>query len=140
MRIAGRVFTVAALISVFGFGQILPKATIVRLVGLNYPRLAHLADVEGQVQLIGTISTNGTLSNMRVTVGHDLLLTPVKDAVSKWVFACPTASLTQCEVMITFIFELEKGTCEISSCLTTFEVDLPDTVHVRSKHARAIVN
>lgn len=49
-----------------------------------YPPLARTAHVEGQVVLAALISKEGTIKNLRVLMGHPMLVTSAIEAVSKW--------------------------------------------------------
>lgn len=49
-----------------------------------YPPLARATGVEGTVVLQATISKTGTIENLRVVSGPELLRNAAKDAVSRW--------------------------------------------------------
>ena len=44
------------------------------------------------------------------------------------------------QTKVTFVFVLEDGRCNIDECRSEISIDLPGTMTVSSKHARAIVN
>jgi TonB family protein len=112
--------------------------TVKRVVGMTYPRLAQLAAVQGEVELVVTVSGDGKVQAIRLLAGSGLLAPAAKDALSKWRFAGCAPGGT-CDMKIVFSFVL-CGQCELPNCPTEFQVDLPSMVQVKSALARAIVN
>lgn len=112
----------------------------VRVIAGGYPLLAHLAGVQGDVQLAVTVSMTGRVQNVRVVSGAGLLNDAAAAMVSRWVFTPCEDSTKGCEPRITVHYVLEPGLCGNSECPTEFQFDLPATVTVRSKHRPAIVN
>lgn len=110
-----------------------------RIVGVQYPRLAHLAVVQGRVELEALLSTEGVVKEITVISGHPLLNDAAKNSLEKWRFAGCTSGAS-CTAKVTFVFVLEKGICDIDQCPNDLQIDLPGTVTIRSKLARAIVN
>jgi|SRR5579862_311334 len=116
------------------------EVTPQRVVGLQYPRLAHLGDVQGRVELNALVSSDGTVKDIRVVSGHALLVDAARDSLRRWRFTGCTSTSVQCVARVVFVFVLEIGPCEIDQCPSELQVDLPDTVTIKSRHARAIVN
>lgn len=111
-----------------------------RIVGLQYPRLANLAAVQGRVELEAVVSAEGTVSEARFVSGPGLLVDAAKASLRQWLFAGCRRSNEACIARVSFVFVLEKELCDIDRCPNDFQVDLPGTVTVKSKQARAIVN
>jgi Gram-negative bacterial TonB protein C-terminal len=104
----------------------------------GYPRLAHLAAVEGDVKLIAQVSPRGSVQSVRVVSGPALLAEPAKSLLSKWIF--DPCDEKRCEAPITFHFILDPGMCDKSDCPTEVQIDLPGEITMRAKHMPAIVN
>ena len=51
-----------------------------------YPQIAKIAGVSGTVQLLGTISKDGTIRNLQVISGNPLLVPAAVDAVRQWIY------------------------------------------------------
>jgi periplasmic protein TonB len=60
------------------------EGSLIRRVDPVYPPLARNARVQGSVVLFATISTAGTIENLRVLSGHPLLVSAAIDAVKQW--------------------------------------------------------
>ena len=60
------------------------QGSLIRRVDPAYPALARSARVQGSVVLFATISTAGTIENLRVLFGHPLLVSAAIDAVKQW--------------------------------------------------------
>jgi protein TonB len=65
----------------------LQLATPIHKVEPIYPVLAKQAHIQGTVQLLGVLGTDGRIHELRVVSGHPLLITAAMDAVKQWVFA-----------------------------------------------------
>lgn len=116
------------------------RAVVRRIVGLNYPYLAHLAGTAGKVDLIAEISRGGAVESMRVASGDQLLADAAKGALSRWLFSC-TEPNQGCEARVRFTFTLLDGQCDPGrDCPSEFQIDLPSSVTITSKHLPAIVN
>lgn len=110
-----------------------------RIYADRYPLLAHLANIEGEVKLVATVSPQGTVQSVLVASGAGLLAGPAEAMLSKWIFE-PCEAVGNCESNVIFRFVLEAGTCGKTECPAEVQVDLPATVTIRSKHRSAIVN
>jgi TonB family protein len=120
-------------------GSSAPEVAPVRFVGLQYPRLAHMATIQGRVELEAVASIEGTVTEVRTISGHPLLIDAARDSLRQWHFkGCTLAG--PCRAKATFVFVLEAGVCELSQCPNEIQVDLPSTITITSKPARAIIN
>jgi len=61
-------------------------AKLVHRVMPVYPPLAKSAHISGVVHLVGIISKDGTIRDLKVISGHPLLTKAALDAVSQWVY------------------------------------------------------
>ena len=61
-------------------------AKLVKQVIPAYPEIAKMARVSGTVQLLGTISKDGTIRNLQVISGNPLLVPAAVDAVRQWIY------------------------------------------------------
>jgi TonB family protein len=109
-----------------------------RLFGTTYPRLAHLARVQGPVRLEATVSGAGTVSAVRVIEGNSLLAPAAVESLKRWSF--PPCGESLCKFEVKFVFILEAGECRLSECPNDIEFAWPDTLTVRSKYAKPIIN
>jgi hypothetical protein len=116
-----------------------PDTAPLRILGLQYPRLAHLAAVQGKVELEAGIS-DGAVNEVKTISGHPLLVDAAKESLRKWRFKQCASSAHQCSGRVIFLFVLEGGMCDLSSCPNDIQIDLPATITVKSKPARAIIN
>ena len=103
-----------------------------RVIGLTYPRLANLAGIQGNVELVARVSSAGRVEGVRVLVGQDLLVDSAKRALLGWQFSCPDSS-KPCEVEVSFDFQLLDDVCDKSSCPSELQIDLPNKVRVQAK-------
>ncbi|MCI0348439.1 MAG: energy transducer TonB [Acidobacteriales bacterium] len=88
----------------------LSEGRIIRRVMPEYPLLAKLARVEGQVIIEATISRSGAIQNLRVLSGHHSLARAAESAVSQWQFRPYILNGTPIDVVtqITFDFKLNR--------------------------------
>jgi protein TonB len=61
-------------------------AKLIRQVIPTYPPLAKSARISGLVQLVGVISKDGTIKELRIISGHPLLAPAALEAVRQWVY------------------------------------------------------
>ncbi len=66
--------------------SVIQMAKLVKQVLPVYPEIARRAHVFGTVQLLGTISRNGTIRNLQVISGNPLLVRAARDAVQQWIY------------------------------------------------------
>jgi Gram-negative bacterial TonB protein C-terminal len=110
-----------------------------RIVAIEYPWFARMAVLQGTVELVATISQDGTVHQVRVVSGPEPLAQPSRETLSKWLFTgCHVQA--GCDVPFAITFSL-SGSCDASEhCPSEFEIDLPSKISVRSKSIRAIAN
>lgn len=134
------IFTILILASSLMAGQSGTEPTAKRIVAIEYPWFARMAVLQGKVELVATISRDGTVQKIRVVSGPEPLAEPSRETLSKWLFTeCQTAP-SGCDVPFAITFSL-LGSCDASEhCPSEFEIDLPNKISVKSKSIRAIVN
>lgn len=130
---------------VLGFSRLLSGAsegdlTAVHIVGLDYPRLAHMASVQGDVELVLTVGRDGAVRTVTKKSGNGLLVGPTADTLKKWTFSPCTETGGECQYPMSIHFVLSGGPLDISQCHTTFQFDNPGVAVVQSELAKAIVN
>lgn len=83
-------------------------AEVVHRVEPRYPALAKQARVQGVVELVGVIATDGRLKELRLVSGHPLLAHAAMEAVSQWIYTPTTLNGEPVEVIapITVTFRL----------------------------------
>jgi hypothetical protein len=109
-----------------------PQLALKRVIGIDYPWFARMAVLQGDVELIATISTEGFVTRVRIISGAEPLATPTKATLSRWQFTGCTSEQTECEVRFVVTFVL-NGSCASENCPSTFEVDFPGKIIVTSK-------
>ena len=74
----------------------------------DYPELARLARIEGEVELEAVIGADGTVEELKVRRGHPLLVKAAIDAVRKWRYQPTLLNGEPVEVMteITVTFKM----------------------------------
>lgn len=137
--VTGGLLTAITLLTMVALCQQGPVAIPKRVVGMNYPRLAHLAGVQGKVVLTTRVAVGGTVEDVRLISGDAVLAKAAKESLSRWLFSGCRSTSNACEAKVTFTFVL-SGECDISSCPSEVQIDLPDSVTVSSKMPRAIAN
>jgi TonB family protein len=121
-----------------GTQSVWAEAVPKRIFGATYPRLAHVARIQGSVQLEASVSSAGTVSTIQVITGDVLLAPAAVESLKRWGFL--PCSEPSCKFAVKFVFVLESGECTISECPNDLEFDLPATLIVRSKYAKPIIN
>lgn len=109
-----------------------PQLALKRVIGIDYPWFARMAVLQGDVELIATISTEGTVTRVRIISGDEPLATPAKATLSRWQFTGCTSKQKECEARFVVSFVL-NGSCASENCPSTFEVDFPGKIMVTSK-------
>jgi hypothetical protein len=117
-----------------------PEPTAVHIVGLDYPRLAHMAGVQGDVELVLTTGRDGAVRAVTRKSGNGLLVGPTADTLKKWTFSPCNDTSGECQYSMSIHFVLRGGPLDISQCHTTFQFDSPGIVLVESQFAKAIVD
>lgn len=90
-------------------------------VAPEYPPLARLARLEGDVRATVTIGVEGTVQLTQVTTAYPLLRPPVERAIREWTFK-PPSETTTAEVTVEFRLD----------CITAVTADLPRLVKISS--------
>ncbi len=112
-----------------------------RIVNVEYPRIGRFAAIQGDVELVASISEDGAVKGIRKVSGSDILASPATEALSQWLFTGCKGAGSACEIKILFRFVLLKGTCDDSgNSPIQFEADLPDHVTIKARPRCAIVN
>jgi protein TonB len=62
------------------------EAMIIRRIIPEYPRLARDMRIAGTVKLLGIISRDGTVRELKVIEGHPLLVKSAVGAVMQWLY------------------------------------------------------
>jgi TonB family protein len=86
------------------------QAKLRRQVRPDYPEIARRARIEGEVLLLGVITREGRVANLRVLHGHPLLVRAALAAVSQWEYE-PTllnGASVEVEAPITVRFRLGR--------------------------------
>ena len=60
------------------------EGNLIQRVQPNYPSPAHIARIQGKVELSAVIGKAGTIENLRVLAGHPMLLSAAIEAVKQW--------------------------------------------------------
>ncbi|MBZ5626034.1 MAG: energy transducer TonB, partial [Acidobacteriia bacterium] len=89
-------------------GGLVKMAQVLHRVEPQYPPLARQARVSGVVELVGVISIDGHLKELRLVSGHPLLARAAMEAVSQWIYSPTTLNGEPVEVIapITVTFRL----------------------------------
>lgn len=109
------------------------------LVGPSYPRLAQLSRIQGSVTLRATVDRGGQVKDVAIVSGHPLLVEASKNALLEWKFEYCKPARKSCTATVQFQFSL-AGVCELEFCQSSITIDLPDTVIIRTKALRAIID
>lgn len=117
-----------------------PELSAVHIVGLDYPQLAHMASVQGDVELVLTVGRDGAVGAVTRRSGNGLLVGPTADTLKKWTFSPCTETSGECQYSMLIHFVLRGGPLDISQCHTTFQFDNPGVAVVQSQLAKAIIN
>lgn len=117
-----------------------PGLRVARIVGLEYPRQAHMASVQGEVQFLLQIGEDGTVKSVEILSGNSLLAGPSVESLKKWRFTPCKGSGKECKYPISIEFVLKGGPVNISQTKKEFEFELPGRIIVRAQLAKAIVD
>jgi protein TonB len=85
-------------------------ANLIRRIDPLYPPLARQARIQGVVELVGIVATDGHIRQLRVISGHPMLVKAAIDAVSQWLYR-PTllnGEPVEVEAPITVNFRLSQ--------------------------------
>jgi hypothetical protein len=137
-RVAGLLFFLGSSLAVSQTAD--NELRVKRIVNVEYPWPGRVLSIQGDVELVASISSDGAVLGVRQVSGSDILASAAKDALSKWLFTgCKNES--GCEIKVLFSFILLSGSCAAGEvCPSQSQADLPDHVTVTAKPIRAIVN
>jgi TonB family protein len=113
---------------------------VTHVVSLAYPRLALIAAVQGKVRLAAVVSPDGTVESVRVLAGSVLLAPTAGQALRKWRFVPCTTASKKCETTVVFSFVLAGEPCDVGTCQSQFQFDLPNTAQIRVNPARPMID
>jgi TonB family protein len=87
------------------------KKTRVKVVEPEYPAIAKAAHVSGTVELVATVTPDGSVSAVVVTSGPAMLGGTVADALKKWTFppALQDGHAVLCHAVVVMNFNLRAG-------------------------------
>lgn len=109
-----------------------------RFVAPEYPWLALIMEVQGDVHLVAEILPDGSVKAVSIQSGAYPLTEAAKDALSRWLFTGCHSQRTWCSLNVVFSFVL-KGKCRTADrCPVSVTADLPDSVRVESKKLRDV--
>src|SRR5713226_2262003 len=109
------------------FPPALPEANeVIHAESLEYPILARLARIEGDVIVVIHIEPHGRVASVASKTGHPLLQRQAQENIKKWLFS----SGAERTLEITYAFKLE--TPPFLCPQTRVEFDLPARVYVVS--------
>lgn len=117
-----------------------PALQVAHIVGLEYPRLPHLAAMQGSVELMLSIGRDGSVHSVKVVSGNGLLADSAANVLKLWTFSPCSDTSGECKYPMSVNFSLRGGPVNISECKTEFQFDNPGQIIVASQYARAIVN
>lgn len=83
------------------------EAMLLKKVVPEYPRIAQLSGVQGDVKLHAIIAKDGTIQSLTVTSGHPMLITAAKEAVEQWRYRpyMLNGEPVEVETIITVVFK-----------------------------------
>ncbi len=87
------------------------EANLIHRVLPQYPPLARQARIEGVVKLQAVISKDGSIENLRVVSGHNMLAQAALEAVRQWRYKPTLLSGEPCEAEteISVVFKISGG-------------------------------
>jgi len=125
---------------ILGLGAADEGVSVVHIVGLSYPLLAHFGELQGTVKLALTVGPDGAVRSVRRVSGNGLLADDATNTLMVWTFSHCGRDSGNCEYPMSVEFVLRSGPANISECKTEFTFDNPGRITVVSEHARAIVD
>jgi periplasmic protein TonB len=80
------------------------------MVRLTYPELAKQANIEGKVSLRCIIGVDGSVEEIEVEAGHELLVPAATEAVSQWMYKPLVlgGKAVETQTRVDIIFQLPK--------------------------------
>jgi hypothetical protein len=114
--------------------------SVVHIKGVDYPFLAHLAAVEGTVEIVLLVGRDGAVRSTRVVSGSRLLADGAAKALESWIFSPCKKKKGVCEYPMSLRFVLQGEPINIAECKSEFQFDNPGRIVVTSQRARAIAD
>lgn len=99
----------------------------VHVEAMQYPQMARLARIQGEVLVEATVADDGRVMAARARSGHGILADAAEQNLRKWVFSQGTSR----NLEVIFVFRLEKPELEYSPP-SRVVFDLPNKVSVTS--------
>jgi len=112
--------------------------SIVHIQSFEYPYLAHLANEEGNVEIILFVGRDGAVRSTKVVSGNRLLADGAAKALTSWKFSPCNKPDGNCEYPMSIRFSLSGEPIVISECKTEFQFDNPGRIVITSRRALAI--
>ncbi len=116
-----------------------PKATApthtstpAKIVGLDYPCLALLAHIEGDVVITCTVDVSGACSGPTLVRGHPLLAHKAINNMRQWRFEHGSTDATN-PVRLTYSFRIPSTPQKKGASITRFTFEYPDHVVVEGQ-------
>ena len=133
-------FCMAVVVSLSAQNRDAPPPALTRIVALEYPTFARIAGIQGRVEMIAVVSPEGRVKKVDILSGPEPLFHAVTETLEQWRYEPCDAVSGRCTVKIVFSFTL-KGLCDPQErCPSEFVIDLPESIAIRAKQLRAIVN
>jgi len=122
------------LLSFLWLGLIIYAETPLKLISLEYPRLALFAKIEGKVTLLYKLSADGSPVVEKVAGGNELLRKAAQQNFANWRFPIETRFVKDGGFnTIEYKFEI-IGDCKFSYCPSEFQFTTPNNVLIVGKH------
>jgi len=83
-----------------------PRVEIAKAFHVSYPPIALAAHVEGEVTLVAELRSDGTVRDVRVESGPQMLRAVATEGAQKNSYACRTCGQTGAQVRLTYSFKL----------------------------------
>jgi TonB family protein len=115
----------------------------IRFELVEYPRMAHIAGVQGSAELNARISELGQVKATKVVSGDRLFAKEAEKALKLWRFTPCSGDELACTARVKFVFVLQ-GQCSsrarIDECRTEFRVDSPAQVTIHAKRIAPMID
>jgi TonB family protein len=105
---------------------------------MDYPRLAHFAQIQGTVELQARISAEGAVTTITSKSGHSLLKEAARESLAHWSFTPCVAGDRLCITTIKLIFVIE-GQCPLD-CKPEITINNPNQVTIRAKRLPPMID
>lgn len=106
------------------------EAQPLRLSAIAYPRVAQLARVQGEMEVVCKAAADGKVTDVQTIVGHPLLARTVVESVRNWRFK-PVGRQIEHKLVVKFRL---SGNCRGDVCREEFWFEYPDLIEVTGQH------